>query len=192
MRLFVALEIPPTVRKNLSALQRSVQDKLPVTGTDLRWVRPENFHIALKFIGEASAQELPGVLEALRVVRPEGVVKANCRGLGCSYNARHGGVLWSTMRVSAAMNMLAAQINRRLEHLGFPADQREFLPHLTLARFKHEASLPLVRAVVEENAGREFGSLQPEGFHLIASKLGPGGSQYTDVASFRFAKAANA
>ncbi len=188
MRLFVALEIPETVREKLAALQQQMRaEKL-----DLRWVRPENFHVTLKFIGEAAGAELEDIKAELRGVRPEGPVRATFRGLGYSWDARRRGVFWVTMEVTETMKMLAAQINRRLERLGMPAEERDFLPHLTLARFKRPNALPAIRAAVEEHQGREFGSLLAEEFHLIESKLGPGGSKYFTVASFRFAQAASA
>jgi RNA 2',3'-cyclic 3'-phosphodiesterase len=188
MRLFVALEIPETVREKLAALQK----RMRVENTGLRWVRPENFHVTLKFIGEVTSDELEGIKSELRGVRPEGPVRATFRGLGYSWNARRGGVFWATMEVTETMKMLAAQINRRLERLGMAAEEREFLPHLTLARFKRPDALPAIRAVVSEQQGRELGSLLSEELHLIESKLGPGGSKYLTLASFRFAQAANA
>ncbi len=67
MRLFVALEIPETVRENLCGRYNR---NCRLSGADLSWVRPENFHVTLKFIGEASSEKLAGITEELRGVRP--------------------------------------------------------------------------------------------------------------------------
>jgi 2'-5' RNA ligase len=196
MRLFVALEIPEAVRENLAAAQRQVlkkvQKDLPAAGTELRWVRPENFHVMLKFIGQASSDELAAITEELRGVRPEGVVKATIRGLGYASHAKRGGVLWATMEASEFLKMLSGQIDRRLERLGIPAEERAFLPHLTLARCKQNSVMPAIRTAVREYEGYDFGSLLWEEFQLMESRLGARGSQYSSLASFRFAKAANA
>jgi 2'-5' RNA ligase len=186
--LFVALEIPEAVRERLTGVQQLLRSTAP----GLKWVRPENFHVTLKFIGEASNEELSGIKEELRGVRPEGAVRADFRGLGLSWNARRGGVFWTTMIASESLKLLAAQIDRRLERLGIAAEERPFLPHLTLARFKQSSALPAIRTAVDENDGRDFGSMLAEEFYLIESKLGAGGSKYSTVASFRFAMAANA
>jgi 2'-5' RNA ligase len=188
MRLFVALEIPEIVREKLAALQQQMR----VENTGLRWVRPETFHVTLKFIGEATSNELEEIKSELRGVRPEGPVRATFRGLGYSWNARRGGVFWVTMEVTETMKMLAAQINRRFERLGMAAEERDFLPHLTLARFKRPDALPAIRVAVAEYEGRDFGALLAEELHLIESQLGTGGSTYFTLASFRFAQAANA
>lgn len=188
MRLFVALKIPEVVRENLAAVQKELRAASP----DLRFVRPENFHMTLKFIGEASSEELHGIAEELRGVRPDGAVKANFRGLRHSWEVKRGGIVWATMETSVSLKMLAAQIDRRLERLGIRGEDRAFLPHLTLARFKQGNILPAVRAAVNEYAGRDSGSMHAEEFHLIESRLGLGGSKYSTLASFRFAMAANA
>jgi RNA 2',3'-cyclic 3'-phosphodiesterase len=196
MRLFVALEIPEAVREKLAAAQKQVQKKvqkdLLAAGTELRWVRPDNFHVTLKFIGQASSEELAGIMEELRGVRPEGCVKATIRGLGYASHAKRGGVLWATMEASNFMKLLARQIDRRLERLGMPAEERAFLPHLTLARCKQNSVMPAIRAAAGEYDGHEFGSVVWEEFQLMESRLGAGGSQYSTLTSFRFAKAANA
>jgi len=187
MRLFVALEIPASVRNNLSA----VQQKLQLSGADLRQVRPENFHVTLKFLGETSSEKVLSITEELREVRTDDAVSAKFRGLGNSWHAKRGGILWVTMEVSDGLKTLAGEINRRLERVGFVAEERDFLPHLTLARFKRNSALTTVRATVQNYSGQEFGAMDPKEFHLIESKLGPGGSKYTILESFHFAPAAD-
>jgi len=187
MRLFVALEIPENVGKNLSA----VQQKLRLSGADLRQVRPENFHVTLKFLGETSSEKVSSIAEELRGVRTDDAVAATFRGLGNAWHARRGGVLWVTMEVSEGLKILAGEINHRLERAGFVAEERDFLPHLTLARFKRNSALTTIRAMVQDYSGQEFGAIEPKEFHLIESKLGPGGSKYTTLESFHFVAAAN-
>jgi RNA 2',3'-cyclic 3'-phosphodiesterase len=196
MRLFVALEMPEAVRENLTAaqqqLQKKVQKDLQAAGVELRWVRPDNFHLTLKFIGQASTAELAAIMEELQGVRAEGAVKATIRGLGYASNAKRGGVLWATMEASTFLKMLAAQIDRRLARLGISAEERAFVPHLTLARCKQNSVMPAIRGAVREFEGHDFGSMLWEEFQLMESRLGAGGSQYSTLASFRLAKAANA
>ena len=56
MRLFVALEIPSAVRDNLATLMGELRaaDAAPAK-SKARWVRPENLHVTLKFIGYVDA-----------------------------------------------------------------------------------------------------------------------------------------
>ncbi len=67
MRLFVALELPSAVRENLAALLKALRAVSPQT----RWVRPENLHLTLKFMGEVPETKLAAIRSALAGVRSD-------------------------------------------------------------------------------------------------------------------------
>jgi 2'-5' RNA ligase len=185
MRLFVALEIPAAVRDNLATLLKDLCN----SDRKSRWVRPENLHVTLKFIGEARADKLNAIRSALGGVRAEQAIKMDFRGLGFFPNEKHPRVLWANMVASTHLIALAADIDHALEILGVPREQRPFTPHLTLARFPSPRIPENLRAVIQQNIAREFGSLRTDEFHLIESKLKPSGAEYTRLASFSFAEA---
>ncbi|MGB8476736.1 MAG: RNA 2',3'-cyclic phosphodiesterase [Candidatus Acidiferrum sp.] len=186
MRLFVALEIPAAVRDNLAALLKDFRslssrlaDRCP------RWVRPENLHVTLKFIGEVAGEKLDGIRTALSEVRSDGPVDLRFRGLGFFPAEENPGVLWVGLDASRNLAALAADIDRALEPEGVARDRREFAPHLTLARFEPPGVYEDLRAAIRQRAQREFGSFQAREFLLIESKLKPSGAEYTSLASFR-------
>jgi RNA 2',3'-cyclic 3'-phosphodiesterase len=185
MRLFVALEIPSNVRENLAALLKSLRAVSPQT----RWVRPENLHVTLKFIGEVPETRLVGIREALAGVRTDQPVALDFRGLGFFPNEKHPRVFWAGIEASSNLKTLAAEIDGATEKLGIPREQRSFSPHLTLAHFEPPRLQEPLRASIQENVEREFGSLRTGQFHLIESKLKPSGAEYTTVESFPFAAA---
>ena len=83
MRLFVALEIPSSVRDNLSAFlseMRALTERLGEKRT--RWVRPENLHVTLKFIGEVADAKLTDIRSALSTVSPVAPIDVRFHGLG--------------------------------------------------------------------------------------------------------------
>src|SRR5260370_6428498 len=183
MRLFVALEIPSTVRENLAALLNSLRAISPQT----RWVRPENLHVTLKFIGEVPDTKLAAIRSALAGARSDQAVKLGCRRLGFCPNEKHPRVFWAGIEASPNLKGLAADIDRATEKLGIPREQRPFSPHMTLARFEPPGLPEKLRSAIQENAGRDFGSLRTNKFHLIESKLKSSGAEYTTVESFSFA-----
>jgi len=185
MRLFVALEIPRAVRDNLATLIKDLRTADPKA----RWVRPENIHVTLKFIGEAPADKLGNIRGALAGVHSEREVELNFRGLGFFPNAKRPSVLWAGIDASPNLQSLAGDIENSLEKLGFPREQRPFVPHLTIARFQTPRIHEPLQSVIAQSSGREFGSLRTDEFHLIESKLKPSGAEYTTVESFRFAGA---
>ena len=185
MRLFVALAIPCAVRDNLATL---IND-LRITAPKARWVRPENIHVTLKFIGEVVPDKLESIRGALSNVRSERSVELNFRGLGYFPNPKRPSVLWAGIDASPNLPSLAADIDRSLEKLGFPREQRAFVPHLTIARFQPPRIHEKLQSAIAQSSGRDFGSLRTGEFHLVESKLKPSGPQYTTIETIRFSAA---
>jgi len=185
VRLFVALEIPAAVRDNLAALIRELSKlSSPATGKPPRWVRPENLHVTIKFIGETAPETLDAIRSALVQVRANKPVDIECRGLGFFPDERHPQVLWAGLHASANLPQLAEQADRALETVGVASEKRTFTPHLTLARFNPPRLPETLGDAITQAAARDFGSFQVREFHLIESKTKPSGAQYTTRHSF--------
>ena len=184
-RLFIALEVPSAVLKNLAALIESLRAVSP----QVRWMRPENLHVTLKFIGEVPEAKLSVIRAALTSVRSEQPVVLDFRGLGFFPNEKHPRVFWAGIEASLNLKTLALDIDKASEKLGVPLERRPFSPHLTLARFEPPRMPETLRAAIQKNADCNFGSLRTSQFHLIESKLKSTGAEYTTVESFPFATA---
>jgi 2'-5' RNA ligase len=183
--LFVALEIPSAVRENLAALLESLR----AVSSQTRWVRPENLHVTLKFMGEVPETKLAATRSVLAGVRSDQPVTVDFRGLGFFPNEKRPRVFWAGIEASPNLKTLAADIESVVEKLGIPREQRPFSPHLTLARFEPPGLPEKLRSAIQENAAREFGSLRTKQYHLIESKLKPSGAEYTTLESFPFVAA---
>ena len=182
MRLFVALEIPFAVRQNLATLLNSFRS---VT-KEPRWVRAENLHVTLKFLGEVAEGKIDAIRSGLGEIRSDKPVALEFCGLGFFPNEKHPRVFWVGMEASPNLKTLAGDIEGAMEKLVIPLEKREFSPHLTLARFERPRLPEALGKLIAENQERAFGSLHTNEFHLIQSKLKPGGAQYTTVATFQF------
>lgn len=182
MRLFVAIEIPSGVRLAIAAF---VQGFRPIA-TQTKWVRPENMHITLKFLGETDSSMLNAVQSALASIRSDTPITLDFRGLGFFPNEKRPRVFWIGMEPSPNLKTLAADIDQSLHKFGFPLEDRPFTPHLTLARFNTPGPSPKLAAAAVENGARSFGSLSSREFHLIESKPKPTGAEYTTLHSFSF------
>jgi 2'-5' RNA ligase len=188
VRLFVALEIPSAVRDNFAALMDELRKTdAPSSQRGPRWVRPENLHVTLKFIGHVDATKLEPICAALGLVRSDSPVDIDFRGLSFFPGEKRPRVLWVGAKSSSNLAALAADIDKRLELLGIPRETREFTAHLTLARFDPPGISETLRSAVQKGIDREFGKLRTSEFHLIESKTKPSGAEYTTLKSFRFA-----
>jgi RNA 2',3'-cyclic 3'-phosphodiesterase len=187
VRLFVALDIPAEVRENLASFlkeMRGLTEKLGDKG--VRWVRPENLHVTLKFIGEAAAAKLEGIYGALANVHFDAPLDLRFRGLGFFPDESRPTVLWTRLEASANLPGLASDIDLASATRGIRRENRPFVPHLTLARFAPPILHEKLRAAIQRNWDREFGGSQTRKFHLLESKLKPTGAQYTTLRSFSF------
>jgi RNA 2',3'-cyclic 3'-phosphodiesterase len=189
VRLFVALEIPTQVRDDFAALINELRAAdSSFSKSRARWIRPENLHVTLKFIGHVDAGKLEGILAALNEVQSDGPVEMRFRGLGFFPNGRRPRVFWAGMEASPNLAPLAAEIDARLKKLGIAVEEREFAPHLTLARFDPPGISDGLSEIARQNVAREFGTTRTGEFHLFESKTRPTGAEYSRLASFSFAK----
>jgi len=145
-------------------------------------------HITLKFIGEVGAEKLEPIRAALAPVHSTGPIEMQFRGLGFFPNERRPRVLWCGVEASPNLAELAAAVERALVPLGIATESRDFVPHLTLARFNAEGGArrdlgTLVRAAGELKS-YDFDRTRETEFHLIESILKPAGAEYKRLESF--------
>jgi 2'-5' RNA ligase len=186
VRLFVALDFSAVVRGRL----RDLIARLKTESGAARWVPPEAMHITLKFIGEAEATKLDPLRAALAEIHSAQPVEIQFCGLGFFPHERQPRALWCGVQASPNLARLAADIDTVLRPLGFPAETRKFVPHLTLARFPSNRGVGEIVAAANQFRSSEFGSDRETEFHLIESILKPSGAQYNRLASFAFVKEA--
>ncbi len=148
LRLFIAVELPANVRQRLA----DVADELRGMGLErLRWVRPENIHITLKFLGETPAERQPQIEDALRAaaegVAPHELTLGELGKFGGRQNPR---VLWVDVRGDVdALKALHKRVDAKIAPLGFPADERSFAAHLTIARVPQDLAKKVARPLTE-------------------------------------------
>ncbi len=183
MRVFVALDIPDEVRNAI----RSFISKLEKSCPRARWAGVEGMHVTLKFIGEVSPEKVGRIQAELATVRSAQPVEMSFRDVGFFPNQRHPRVFWAGITATPNLTELATEVERGMESLGIPREQRPFRPHLTLARFKSEEGLERLCEALRNFKSVEFGSTRTRELHLYQSQLKPRGAEYTRLATFSFA-----
>jgi len=184
MRAFIALPIGSEVRQRLHEVIRALDALLPRRA--VRWTRPEQVHITLRFLGEvpeAAMDEIAAGVRAAAAGTPRLSLRAEQVGAFPAVNRPR--VLWVGVTGDLApLNELQQRITAATAPHGEP-DEREFHPHLTLGRVKNlpprelrAAAEALSRFRVEDLGGWVAGHVQ-----LMRSELAPGGSRHTELAA---------
>ena len=179
VRAFVAVFPPPEVRETLVRAAR----KLPVGG-EVRWVRPANVHLTLKFLGdvaEADLSRVGAVLEAIRGRHEPFEVAFS--GFGAFPSGRRARILWAGIgEGSERLRALARDVELSLEPLGFEREARPYTPHLTLGRARGRPA-SLVDTAEASEPGPHFWVRRME---LMKSVLGGAGAEYSTLAAYPF------
>jgi len=141
VRVFVAIFPPPEIRKKtlVSARRLSSEDRV-------RWTRPENVHLTLKFLGDVRKETLDDLRAALgEACAGHAPFDVALAGLGAFPSTRRARILWAGVGAgSNRLRSLATDIDAALAHLGFEREKRPYVPHLTLGRVRgRPASLDL-------------------------------------------------
>lgn len=175
IRAFIAIELPNDVRHALGDVAAALAEGVPRSA--VRWVRPAQMHLTLRFLGDTPADRLPAIQAAMDGVAGQHAPFAlRLTEAGGFPNARRPRVVWVGLGgEEAALLSLVAVLNGALLPLGWPPEDRPFRAHLTLGRVKDErAAQGLNWSVAVPPLPVPVAAL-----HLIESQLRPDGPVYT-------------
>lgn len=144
-----------------------------------KWIKPENLHLTLKFLGAIPPEKLPDISLAARQCAGRGQAFALSLGpILALPNVRHARVLSLGCSSPEPLLGLHAALDHIYMPLGFEAETRAFRPHITLARFAKPTAieLPAADSLFWENDTWPVTQLA-----LVQSRPGTGGSLYTPV-----------
>jgi RNA 2',3'-cyclic 3'-phosphodiesterase len=184
MRLFVAIKLPEQIGIKLEEYQH----QLKPFARDAKWVNHLGIHLTIKFLGEVKEERLPEIHKALDETSQEfGPIKIDVLGCGFFPNERRPAVFWVGVNAEG-LKPLQQSMEEKFELLGFEKENREYSPHLTLARFRDpHGRLPLVHEANKQKNSK-FGDFTASEFHLFQSVLKRSGAEYTILKTFALKK----
>ncbi len=188
IRVFLAVELSSDVREKLFSLQQQLKTTLP----PINWVRPESIHLTLKFLGYVDSSlvsQLLSVLEPIGEKHPP--FSVDVQGLGVFPQVKHPRIFWVGLTGhTQALQDLVFEIDVVLESLGFPPEEKNYHPHLTLARIKRE-NAEVGSALIQTRAlesDQHLGTLIVDRFTLFQSDLDSSGARYTSLWTVPFSE----
>jgi RNA 2',3'-cyclic 3'-phosphodiesterase len=169
-RLFVAIDLPESMRQLLAALDPRVRG--------VRWTDPAQIHLTLSFFGEVPDETDLALREKLSGIE-FGAFFLSIVGVGTFSAKGAPKIIW--IGVGKAHPHLF-QIHKRVQEAalaaGLEPELRPWHPHITIARCK-DVSAQSLRKFLQSNAEFDAGMVRVEAFHLYSSKLTPAGPIHT-------------
>lgn len=145
-RLFVGIQLPQDVQRVLDIWKSSLQEVLPFQ----KWTHPQDVHVTLSFLGDASAETAEALAADLRQLAAAALpLTLHAEGLGVFGPPAAPSILWAGL--AGDLNALAAlqhEVAGVCARHGFPAEARAYRPHLTLARRYRTAAGPFKRSAL--------------------------------------------
>ncbi|MEW6673738.1 MAG: RNA 2',3'-cyclic phosphodiesterase [Thermodesulfobacteriota bacterium] len=181
MRTFVAIELPQTVTAALG----DVQDTLKSFKLNIRWVRPENIHLTLKFLGDIQSEAAEAVGRILSdSVRDQEPLSLSAKGSGVFPGIKNARVVWVGLSGQVPrLKALQGILEEHLAAIGFAKEKQAFKAHLTLGRAKGPVDPVKLNAALNTVADFETEPFSADRIILFQSDLKPSGPVYTKLAS---------
>ena len=190
LRLFIALAVPPDVRREIRRTQGQLQRRCPPGA--VRWTQPDQFHVTLKYLGDVPPAQLVAVEKAVSAVcAGTPALRLWARGVGFFPSAQRPRVIWAGADDDGGK---LAELHRRLDEAlrpFAPAEKQEsFTGHITLGRFK-PGPHPGMKELLDRAAmlqSREFGGWLAGSVEIVRSELTSTGARHTPLTAYPLTK----
>lgn len=180
VRTFIAVEVSPKIRSRLSDDIVALKAHAPL----VKWVKPDNLHLTLRFLGDVKENDLEELFDALHEdVESLAPFTLEIRGIGSFPNWRHPRVVWAGCGEGADEAVeLADTVESLCVDLGYEKEHRSFRPHLTLGRVKQPADAMGLESAVTGMEDKLFGYLDVDAVVVFMSNLRRAGPVYSPMA----------
>jgi len=183
IRSFLAFEIPEEIKETVSFIYKG----LKASSLDVRWVRQENIHLTVIFMGNINESDLGSIERAVeKTCSKYAPFRIKAKGAGVFSSLRNARVLWIGVEGDTErMSYFRDSLQKRLRPFGIKRENKRFSPHLTVGRFKKGFNqTDKLREVID----RFKDVISPEAvlneLVLFKSELRPDGAVYTKLNSW--------
>jgi 2'-5' RNA ligase len=186
VRCFVAIPVAKPVRKRILVLA----EKLRRARADVKWVKEENLHVTLKFLGWIIPSRIESIRESLTLLASRHpTFMLRYAGLGTFPERGTPRVVWAGCSGDVeALASLSLACEWAAKKIGLPRERRPFMPHVTLGRLSSSRNSSRLVAVLERHRDVTFGTDRVSEMILFRSVLRSSGPTYHPMARFPLGK----
>ena len=177
LRTFIAIVLSKQVEDSLA----NFQEVLKKSNADVKWVKPENIHLTLIFLGDTDYALIPKIVESLENVRSKKLT-LTCFNLGGFPDLKKPHNLWLGIKETKEIIRLQEEIAKAFRKSKIQLDNsKKFLPHITFARFKKPKNLVWVGKKFSKT---EFPKFKVKEIVLFESDLTANGPKHQIIKKF--------
>jgi 2'-5' RNA ligase len=188
-RTFIAVEIGEEILRSINDYSVDLQRKNP---SGFRWVKADNLHLTLKFIGDTRSDQIVAVKQILNnLCNTREPFQLEINGTGAFPSWSHPRTIWIGLKLSDELKSFYRNLDSALAAIGIPTEGERFSPHLTLCRVTDHAAPQVVQNLckdIQETPLTFLYSWQVERVVYLKSKLQPGGPIYSLISEHLFKK----
>lgn len=174
MRLFIAIPLPADIKDFLTQMK---DKSLPI-----KWSKPENYHLTLRFIGEVNKERCNSICEQLKSVRRDELFELKLSGLGAFPNTDKPRVIWSGVDPEKPVEDLYINIEKALRCIDEKSDEKTYHPHVTIGRVKKP--VPEIQGYLRDNQSSSSRRFRVDRFCLYESELRKEGAVHTVIETY--------
>ncbi|MFN2364123.1 MAG: RNA 2',3'-cyclic phosphodiesterase [Halarsenatibacteraceae bacterium] len=181
MRLFVAAPLSEKTRKEISLWQQDIADK---TSGRIKFVKPENLHITLKFLGDTEDEKRDEIISGLDSLKVRSSFKADIQTVSAFPGIKNPKVLVAKLiNNKELIQEIFSELENELSEIGFKKEDRYFIPHITLARTKDNQGRDSLADWFESRAKTQFNKIlfEVDRICLFQSILKSDGPIYKEI-----------
>ena len=180
IRSFLAFDLPPEIRTIIAR----VSGELRKSSLDVRWVKVENIHLTVVFMGNIKTEDITPIGDVVQEV-----CLSSCpfdvllKGLGTFPNPRNPRILWLGFDGDLErMSHFRDALQKQLRPFGIKEEKRRFKPHLTLGRFRnYKRGDPQLDELILRYHDLTDSVFSLNELSMFRSDLKPGGAEYTKL-----------
>lgn len=183
LRSFLAFNLPVGIKNKIA----QISGVLKRSSIDARWVKTDNIHLTIVFLGDIRQEDLIPLRKEIKgVCTQHQAFGVSLRGIGLFPNRRRPRIIWLGLDGELEeMSGFRDELQGRLEPFGIKAENRRFQPHITLGRFRKPDRIDPNQSGILSG----YEELQgPAGLlnelTMFRSELKPGGAVYSVIDSW--------
>ena len=189
IRSFIAFELPAAV----TSLLDNVQQELKALRLTARWVRPQNIHLTLKYLGNIKSGDIESIGQAMADAAGDcAPFTLTVGGIGFFPGIKRPRVIWVGLGGDTdALRNFQRNLANRLATIGFPSEKRPFKAHLTLGRIRQAVNPNILGQTIQDYS--DLGNLKfsVDRIILFQSDLKPSGAVYSQLKLVELGKITN-